>query len=103
MDSQLFSAFLCELGYLTNYWQSDSSFSTRGIHLNKQVYYISASWDLILPVGHWRSQKEYMNSPVYDKEAEVDHRCLITLNVMCLAMTAKVKPSECYCLKIGGS
>ena len=30
-----------------------------------------------------------MGSPVYDEEAEVDHRCLITSNVMCLAMTAK--------------
>ena len=34
-------------------------------------------------------QKEYTGSPVYDKEAEVDHRCLTTLNVMCLATTAK--------------
>ena len=34
-------------------------------------------------------QKEYTGSPVYDKEAEVDHRCLTTSNVMCLAMTAK--------------
>ena len=30
-----------------------------------------------------------MGSPVYDEKAEVDHRCLITLNVMCLATTAK--------------
>ena len=30
-----------------------------------------------------------MGSPVYDEEeAEVDHRCLITSNVMCLVMTA---------------
>ena len=30
-----------------------------------------------------------MGSPVYDEEAEVNHRCLITSNVMCLATTAK--------------
>ena len=38
-------------------------------------------------------QKDYMHawvsSLVYDEEAEVDHRCLITLNVMCLTTTAK--------------
>ena len=50
------------------------------------------------------TQKEYTGSAVYDKEAEVDHNCLITSNVMCLATIAilNVKPSEpCY-LKIGG-
>ena len=34
-------------------------------------------------------QKEYMGSPVYDEEAEADHRCLITSNVTCLATIAK--------------
>ena len=41
------------------------------------------SWVLVV------IQKEYMGNPVYNKEAEVDHRCLITLNVMYLAMTTK--------------
>ena len=49
-------------------------------HLLGSVY---TSWTLGV------IQKEYMGSPVYDKEAEVDHRCLFALNVMCLAMTAK--------------
>ena len=48
-------------------------------------------------------QKEYIGSPVYDEEAEVDYRCLITSNVMCLATTANTKPLEPCCLKIGGS
>ena len=39
-------------------------------------------------------QKEYMGSRVYNKEAEVDHRCLITSNVMYLAMTAKHEPAK---------
>ena len=45
-----------------------------------------------------------MGSPVCNEEAEVDHRCLITLNVMCLATTAKCETlaGPC-CLKIGGS
>ena len=34
-------------------------------------------------------QKEYMGRSVYDKEEEVNYRCLITLNVMCLATIAK--------------
>ena len=53
-------------------------------------------------------QKDYMHvcmgSPVYDEEAEADHRCLIILNVMCLAKIAKCKTlAEPCCLKIGGS
>ena len=45
-----------------------------------------------------------MGSPVYDEEAEADHRCLITSNVMCLATTAKCETlTEPCCLKIGGS
>ena len=45
-----------------------------------------------------------MGSPVYDEETEVDHKCLITSNVMCLAMTAKRETlAEPCCLKIGGS
>ena len=45
-----------------------------------------------------------MGSPVYDEEADVDHRCLITSNVMCLATTAKCETlAEPCCLKIGGS
>ena len=43
-----------------------------------------------------------MGSPGYDEEAEVDHRCLISLNVMCLATTAKRLTEPC-CLKIGSS
>ena len=38
------------------------------------------SWALVV------TQKEYMGSPVYNK---IDHRCLVTSNVMCLATTAK--------------
>ena len=48
-------------------------------------------------------QKEHIDNPVYNKEAEVDHRCQTTLNVMYLAMTENVKPSEPCCLKIAGS
>ena len=47
-------------------------------------------------------QKDYMGNPVYDKEAEVDHSCLITLNVMCVAMTATHETFRPCCLKIGG-
>ena len=46
-----------------------------------------------------------MGSPIYNEEAEVDHRCLITLNIMCLATTAKCAKTlaEPCCLKVGGS
>ena len=48
------------------------------------------------PLGMWFYQlgtegdterlHAYMGSSVYDEEAEVNHWCLITLNVMCLAI-----------------
>ena len=41
------------------------------------------SWSLVV------IQREYMGSPVYDKEAKINHRSLITLDVMCLASTEK--------------
>ena len=44
------------------------------------------------PLGKWfyqLAQKEYMGNPVCNKEAEANHRCLITLNAMCLGTTAK--------------
>ena len=34
-------------------------------------------------------QKQYMGSPVYDKEAEVNLRCVINSNMICLAALAK--------------
>ena len=53
-------------------------------------------------------QKDYMQAwevhAVYDEEAEVDHRCLITSNVICLAIRQQNETSaEPCCLKIGGS
>ena len=44
------------------------------------------------------TQKEYLGSPVYYEEVEVNHRCLVTLNVIYVP-----KPSVPCCLKIGGS
>ena len=60
--------------------------------------HISASWEVASIVGStWAVQYNY------DKEAEVDHRCLVTSNIMCLAMIAKCEPLEPWYLKIGGS
>ena len=69
---------------------------------------------IYVPLGKWFYQlgaggdterlHACMGSPVYDEEAEADHRCLIILNVMCLAKIAKCKTlAEPCCLKIGGS
>ena len=59
------------------------------------IYYIHASWKAVLPLS-WALEviaterlHVCMGSPVYDEEAEVNHWCLITSNVMCLATTAK--------------
>ena len=67
------------------------SISAGRIHLNNEC----ASF-IYVPLGKWFYQLDTkgdterlhacMGSPVCDEEAEVDHRCLITLNVMCLAI-----------------
>ena len=96
MDSQLFytiqaliSAFPCDFGYLTNHWQSDSIFLVQDLYMiiKASTSYISTSWEVVLPTGG-HTEKVHGRSSIR-KEAEVDYRCLITLNVMCLAMTAK--------------
>ena len=48
-------------------------------------------WKIVLPVLGTGSHTErvHRQSRVYDEDTEVDHRCLITSNVKCLAMTAK--------------
>ena len=60
------------------------------------LLYICAPWKVALPLstgGDIEILHVCMGSSVYNEEAEVNHRCLITLNVMCLATTAKYETS----------
>ena len=37
------------------------------------------------------TERVHGQSGIYDEDTEVDHGCLITLNVMCLAMIAELE------------
>ena len=95
MDSQLFETIWALISaFLSLSRQSDSSFSasvTRTFKSNEHAStsYIGKRFYQLGTGGDTERLRACMGSPVYDEEAEVNHRCLITSNVMCLATTAK--------------
>ena len=58
-------------------------------HLYSYYSYIGKRFYQLGTGGDTERLHACMGSPVKDEEAEVDHRCLITSNVMCLATTVK--------------
>ena len=105
----LISAFLSDFGYLANQTllllvqdvyieiTNNECASTIYVPLGKRFYQLGIR-------GDTERLHACMGRPVYDEEAEVNHRCLITSNLMCLATTAKCETlAEPSCLKIQGS